>query len=112
MWLSVFACASHAPPDPAERGFVPLVDATGAAGPVATPAVGPCPRVEAGLLVATGTVEVVVEVTGAVTWPPSFVETAHTELAVQGALPAADLCALAALEGVVRVRAPWRADPK
>ena len=82
----------------------------------ASPPVGqaePCERLMGALrarVAEGGPVRVVVE--GEVALPAGFVEEARTAGLVQGTLPGDQLCALADLPGVVRVRAPFEAAAK
>lgn len=57
-----------------------------------------------------GPVQVVVE--GEVTLPAGFVEEARARGLVQGTVSGDQLCALADLPGVIRVRAPFEAHAK
>lgn len=75
----------------------------------------PCARLDPELwddVARTEPVAVVVDLAGAPALPASFTETARTGLAVQGSLPGVELCALAGLDGVARVRAAFVATPK
>lgn len=75
----------------------------------------PCARLDAELwddVARTEAVAVVVDLAGAPVLPASFSESARTDRSVQGSLPGVELCALAGLEGVARVRSPFVATPK
>lgn len=130
MLLLALACAHEAPPPPpvaadasppavADAPTAPAAPAVPTSGALATPESpkgdGPCAGLEAALWPLTTSAEPVqvnVDVAGVVALPASFAEEARGPGMVQGTVPGTDLCALAALEHVVRVRQPLRARPK
>lgn len=75
----------------------------------------PCARVAGPLLALTTSldaVEVVVDLTGEITTPPSWKESARTDLSRQGTVTGTELCALADQPNVLGVRRPFLARPK
>lgn len=75
----------------------------------------PCARLVGPLLgfaTSAETVEVVVDLTGEITTPPSWKETARTDLSRQGTVIGTELCALAEQPNVLGVRQPFIARPK
>lgn len=111
MLFIVATLGCHKEATPAE----PLPEAPAYTLPSGKGEVAPCAKLDQGLWEKVGdpeSVGVVVDLAGPVALPASFVVEARTELAVQGRLPGTELCALAGLEAVGRVREAYVARPK